>query len=101
MKADDAEVRKELWNIPAIEDFPFNVFDTGGKFLVTGPDYIPKNFNPDKFNVVCRRDVKFTPELHEKMLDGLRSLGLRRYRRNLTKSFVKYLKKQHSEDSGR
>ena len=45
--------------------------------------------------------MKYTPKVHEQMLDELRRLDLRRYRRNLTKSFINYLKRQHSEDWGR
>ena len=81
VKADDAEIRKELWNGPAIEAYPFEAFDKGEVFQVSaGSQYVPKDFDPDKGNVVCLRNQRYCHALHDKFLDGLRIIGLRWFR---------------------
>ena len=48
-------------------------------------------------NLICKRDTVYTPSVHDVILKALRRWMLKRYRLNLIRSFLEYLKKKHGE----
>lgn len=67
-KNDDAKVRVQLWGKAAIEGFRI------------------------KEALICRPGALYANDKHEPLLESLRKLCMRRYRKNILNSFLKYIK---------
>ena len=80
VKSDDAEVDTSVWNLKAV--------------LV--PDKCPSWLKmPQSWKVV---GSTFDPKTHGRLFDGLRALMLRRFKRNVYKSFRSYIAATYSAD---
>ena len=80
VKSDDAEVDTDIWNLKAVR-IPKKI-----------PNWLEK---PDSWLVV---GSTFDPKTHGRLFDGLRSLMLRRFRKNIYKSFRSYIASTYSAD---
>ena len=80
VKSDDAEVNTDVWNLMAVK-LPQQV-----------PTWLKK---PDSWLIL---GSTFDPKTHGRFFDGLRSLMLRRFRRNVYKSFRSYIASTYSSE---
>ena len=47
--------------------------------------------------LICKREASYLPAVHDKILEGLRVLALRWYRRSIYLGFIKFLKDRFGE----